>query len=123
MIVQSGVVLVFAGGRTAFLFSKEKIMGMATSIITMITGGTKVAEQILIKSNTKESRKYLDEWKKSKVEALEAERMVELEKAKPQEEQFDNVVETFEEKAEHLHKMALVLEGAAEKELERMLAS
>ena len=98
-------------------------MGMATSIITMITGGTKVAEQILIKSNTKESRKYLDEWKKSKVEALEAERMVELEKAKPQEEQFDNVVETFEEKAEHLHKMALVLEGAAEKELERMLAS
>lgn len=95
---------------------------MITSIIEMIIGGTKVAEQVLKKSNTKESRKYLDEWTESKKKAIEAERQVELEKAKPQEEQFDNVVEHFEAKAEHLHKMAKVLEEAAEKELERMLA-
>lgn len=104
-----------------FFITKEGIM--LGSIITLITGGMKVAEQVLIKSNTKESRKYLEEWKVAEKEALEAERMVELEKAKPQAEQYDSVVEHFESKAEHLHKMALVLEKVAEQELQRMLAT
>lgn len=96
---------------------------LGTSIIALITGGTKVAEQVLIKSNTKESRKYFDEWKTAEKEALEAERLVELEKAKPQEKQFDSVVEHFEGKAKHLHKMAKILDEVAKKELERMLAN
>lgn len=95
---------------------------MLASIITLITGGMKVAEQVLIKSNTKESRKYLEEWKNAEKQALEAERKVELEKAKPQEQQYDSVVEHFEAKAIHLHKMALILEKVAEQELKRMLA-
>lgn len=95
---------------------------MLTSIIGLITGGMEVAKEVLKKSNTKESRKYLDEWQSAEKEALQAERLVELEKAKPQGKQFDNVVEHFEEKAEHLHKLSKVLEDAAKKELERMLA-
>ena len=97
-------------------------MALATSIISLITGGTKVAEQVLKKSNREDARKYLDEWTDAKKEALEAERQYQLEKAKPQDQQFDNVIEHFEEKAEHLHKLSKVMEDAAEKELERMLA-
>lgn len=95
---------------------------MLTSVIGLITGGMEVAKEVLKKSNTKESRKYLDEWQNAEKEALQAERLVELEKGKPQSKQFDNVVEHFEEKAEHLHKLSKVLEEAAKKELERMLA-
>ena len=97
-------------------------MALATGIIALITGGLGVAKEVLKKSNTKESRKYLDEWAKAEKEALEAERKVDLEKKKPQDQQFDNVVEHFEDKAEHLHKMSKILEEAAKKELERMLA-
>ena len=97
-------------------------MAIATGIISLITGGLGVAKEVLKKSNTKESRRYLDEWAVAEKEALESERKVQLEKAKPQQDQFDSVVEHFEEKAEHLHKMAKVLEDVAKKELERMLA-
>jgi len=95
---------------------------MFASIIALITGGLGVAKQVLIKSNTKESRKYLDEWNDAEKEALESERLVELEKAKPQDQQYDSVVEHFQDKAKHLHKLAGVLEKVAGKELERMLA-
>ena len=98
-------------------------MSIRTSIISFITGGTRVAEQVLIKSNTKESRKFLQKWDDAKKKALEAERMVELEKAKPQAEQFDSVVEHFESEAEYLHKLSKSLEETADKELERMLAT
>ena len=96
---------------------------MFKSIVKLITGGTGVAEKILEKSNTKSSRKYLDEWNEAKKEALEAERQVELEKAKPQEDQLDNVIEHFEKKALHLYNLAGVLEDTADKELERLLAN
>jgi len=95
---------------------------MVKSIIGLITGGMGVAKEVLKKSNTEQSRKYLDEWQDAEKDALEAEHMVELEKAKPQDQQFDNVVEHFEAKAEHLHKLSKVLEDAAKKELERRLA-
>jgi len=96
---------------------------MSTSIIGLITKGMGVAEKVLEKSNTKESRKYLNEWTAAKKEALEAERLVEIEKAKPQNQQFDSVVEHFESKAKHLEKLADVMEEAANKELERMSVS
>lgn len=98
-------------------------MALVTGIIAMITGGCKVAEQVLIKSNTKESRKFLQEWDDAKKKAIEAERMVDLEKAKPQKDQFDSIVEHFESKAEYLHKLSKSLSETADKELERMLAS
>lgn len=98
-------------------------MAIATGIMSLISGGMGVAKLVLEKSNTKESRKYLDEWTKAEKDALEAERLVDLEKKKPQKEQFDSVVEHFEEKAEHLHKMSKILEEAAKKELQRMLAA
>lgn len=90
--------------------------------IALITKGMGVAEKVLEKSNTKESRKYLQEWLEAKKDALEAERKVELEKKKPQQDQFDSVIEHFQDKQKHLEKLADILEKAAEKELERMLA-
>ena len=77
------------------LFNSKKEEIMISSIIGLITKGMGVAEKVLEKSNTKESRKYLQEWLVAKKSALEAERMVELEKAKPQEDQFDSVVKHF----------------------------
>ena len=105
------------------LFNSKKEEIMISSIIGLITKGMGVAEKVLEKSNTKESRKYLQEWLDAKKSALEAERMVELEKAKPQEEQFDSVVEHFESEQRHLEKLADVMEEVANKELERMLAT
>ena len=94
---------------------------MIKSVIELLSKGMGVAEKVFEKSNTKESRKYLDDWTNAKKEALEAERLVELEKAKPQEQQIDSVIEHFETKASHLEKLADVMEEAAKKELERML--
>jgi len=92
------------------------------SVIKLITKGFGVVEKILEKGNTKENRKYLEEWKQAKVKAIEAENAVEDEKAKPQEDQFDSVVEHFEKEQKQLEKLADVLEKVADKELERMLA-
>jgi hypothetical protein len=96
---------------------------ITTSVLALLTKGMGVAEQVLEKSNTKESRKYLDEWMEAKKNALEAENKVNLEKQKPQDQQYDNVVEHFEDKVRELEKLADVLESAAKKELERMLAN
>src|SRR5690554_362608 len=97
-------------------------MSLGTSVLGLLTKGMGVAEQVLEKSNTKESRKYLQEWLEAKKGALEAENRVKLEKQKPQDQQYDNVVEHFEDKVRELEKLAGVLELAAKKELERMLA-
>ena len=51
--------------------------------------------QILKKKNTESDRKYIDEY-------YEAEKILAEEKAKPSEDQMDNVVEEFEKKAELL---------------------
>lgn len=60
-------------------------------ILDIVGGGVELATEILKRSNTKEGRKYIDEYVQAKKALLK-------EKSKPMEDQYDNVVEHFEEK-------------------------
>lgn len=70
------------------------ILGVS-AVLPLIAGAIDVAKQILLKSNTKENRKYIDAY-------VEAEQALLAEKNKPMEDQLDNVVEHFEQQLEIL---------------------
>jgi len=74
-------------------------MPIPTGILGIIGGGVEIAKQILIRKNTQESRKYVDEY-------LEAEKALLAERSKPMEDQLDNVVEHFEAKLKILFEAA-----------------
>lgn len=95
--------------------------GLLSPIIGIVSKGAGIAKLILEKSNRKDARKFIDEYVKAENEVLDAARKVDLEKAKPQEEQFDNIIEHFESSMEHFQKKADLLQTAAKEEFLRMV--
>lgn len=90
------------------------------AVLEIISGGVELATEILGKSSNKQNKEILKEYVSAEIEALEAERAVELEKEKPMEDQFDNVVEHFEKKQKHFEKKAKILMDAAKQEYLRL---
>lgn len=100
-------------------------MGLGSALLSPIIGlvskGAGIAKLVLEKSNRKDARKYINDYVEAENEILEAARKVDLEKAKPQEEQFDNIIEHFESSMEHFQKKADLLQTAAKEEFLRMI--
>lgn len=69
------------------------------AVLELLGKGADIAIQVLKKKNLEENRKYIDEY-------YDAEIKLGLEKAKPSEDQMDNVVEGYQKKLAILFEVA-----------------
>ncbi len=90
------------------------------AVLGIMGSGIDLAKTIVGKSSKKEDKEILSEYVKAETEVLDAERIVELEKEKPMEDQLDNVVEHFEKKQKHFEKKVKMLMDAAKQEYLRL---
>lgn len=95
-------------------------MSIIASVLGIFGGGIDLAKLIVGKSSKKEDKEILTQYLDAEKKALDAERTVELEKEKPMEDQFDNVIEHFQTTQKHFEKRAKILLDAAKQEYMRI---